>query len=175
MSVSFEFSGGEEFNRALRALGSDAAMRAVAMEAAEELKIMTELSFNSASMRPAEWLPLSGATEAGLSKARKRAAKKRGAAKPLIDTGTLMKSFSIEDAGPDGATLASDTAANKGRQYAAYHQHGTKKMPARPFVPAVGGYNEVAKPTDKARRRLETAMKRALAAAARRAGLDVET
>lgn len=50
---------------------------------------------------------------------------------PLYDTGALSQSLTLK-IGAGKAGVASD------RPYAAYHQYGTKKMPARPFVPALG-------------------------------------
>lgn len=50
---------------------------------------------------------------------------------PLYDTGALSQSMTLK-IGAGKAGVASD------RPYAAYHQYGTKKMPARPFVPALG-------------------------------------
>ena len=168
MSASFQVDGGERLARAIRALGSAEAMARVARVAGEELAIMAAEAFHSERVRPAEWPPLSRRTEAGMSKARKRGAKKRGSARPLVDTGTLMRSFEVGAADGDGVTVKST------QDYAGYHQYGAPKanIPARPFIPATGGFDEVAQPTDLARRRLETAMKRALAEEARRAGLD---
>ncbi|MDD4059173.1 MAG: phage virion morphogenesis protein [Kiritimatiellae bacterium] len=164
MSASFQVDGGEKLARAIRALGSAEAMARVARVAGEELAIMAAEAFHSERVRPAEWPPLSRRTEAGMSKARKRGAKKRGSARPLVDTGTLMRSFEVGAADGDGVTVKST------QDYAVYHQYGTRKMPARPFIPATGGFDEVAQPTDLARRRLETAMTRALAEEARRNG-----
>ena len=170
MSASFQVDGGEKLARAIRALGSAEAMARVARVAGEELAIMAAEAFHSERVRPAEWPPLSRRTEAGMSKARKRGAKKRGSARPLVDTGTLMRSFEVGAADGDGVTIKNTASNEKGKDYAVYHQYGTKKMPARPFIPATGGFDEVAQPTDLARRRLETAMKRALAEEARRNG-----
>ena len=64
-------------------------------------------------------------------KAKAAAAKAAENRQPLYDTGALSQSMTLK-IGAGKAGVASD------RPYAAYHQYGTKKMPARPFVPALG-------------------------------------
>lgn len=64
-------------------------------------------------------------------RAKTAAAKAAGSRQPLYDTGALSQSLTLK-IGAGKAGVASD------RPYAAYHQYGTKKMPARPFVPALG-------------------------------------
>lgn len=168
MSASFQVDGGEKLARAIRALGSAEAMARVARVAGEELAIMAAEAFHSERVRPAEWPPLSRRTEAGMSKARKRGAKKRGSARPLVDTGTLMRSLEVRGASASGVEVAST------QDYANYHQFGAPKakLPARPFFPITGEYGKDATPTPEAERRMMRTMERALAEEARRAGFE---
>ena len=47
----------------------------------------------------------------------------------LIDEGFLARSIRVASVDEKRAEIVSD------REYAAYHQFGTKKMPRRPFLP----------------------------------------
>ena len=72
------------------------------------------LAFRSSVYRPSPWAPR----------------KKPGDGHPLlIRSGHLRQSISWKIEGDDTVAVGSD------RKYAAFHQHGTKKMPARPFFP----------------------------------------
>lgn len=95
-------------------------------------------AFTNESLRPSPWDPLSDAYEKKLknawsSKAKNK--KKEFLHQLLIDSGDLKDSLKLLESpagSSDGgyiARVASD------REYAAYHQFGTSKMPARPFLP----------------------------------------
>lgn len=166
MQITLEFKDAAKLEVALKAVVCDAARQSVAHAAATELKRMTEQNFRSETYRAAAWPPLAKSTAGGMSAPRKRAAKKRkgGAAKPLIDTATLMRSFSVER-GVEGAALITT------QDYANYHQFGTVKMPARPIVPVTGEYGGEATPTPKAEKALQRAANAALRVVIAKAGL----
>lgn len=106
--------------------------------------------------------------EAKAEKAREKAREWRGkarkasadaaAGKPiLVDTGTLRKSFFVEDAGGDAFSVATPVP------YAKYHEYGTKKMPSRPVMPIDPQGNPRGGKVEAAiKRAMETAAKRAL-------------
>lgn len=76
----------------------------------------TTQAFRTASFRPSPWAP--------------RKPSKRDDGHPLlIRSGSLRQSISWRIEDDDTVTVSTD------RKYAAFHQHGTKKMPARPFFP----------------------------------------
>ena len=71
-------------------------------------------AFRSEPLRPSPWAPR----------------KDRKAKHPLlIKSGALRQSINWKLEGDDTVVIGSD------KKYAQYHQHGTKKMPARPFFP----------------------------------------
>jgi len=76
-------------------------------------------SFREEAMRPAAWPELAAST----------LKRKGGKGSLLIDTGALAQS--IAAGSPQGSTVEVGTD----RPYAPYLQHGTRKMPARPFMP----------------------------------------
>lgn len=153
MSASIHVAGMEELGRALRALGSAEAAERVARLGGEQLRTMAELNFRSPRMRPAKWPALKDST-----------LKRKKGTRPLVDTGTLMRSLEVRGASASGVEVAST------QDYANYHQYGTKKMPARPFFPITGEYGGDATPTPEAEKRILRTMKRALADEARRNG-----
>ncbi|MDZ4815172.1 MAG: phage virion morphogenesis protein [Verrucomicrobiota bacterium] len=77
-----------------------------------QLVSITKRAFNSAELRPSPWAPVK---------------KKTGA--PLKRSGALWQSIRIVDVNEKTVTVGTD------RPYAAYHQFGTKHIPARPFFP----------------------------------------
>lgn len=90
-----------------------AARRRALSGIAQEVKTMSVLSFRSEQHRPSPWAP-----------------RKSGGKHPLlIRSGKLRQSIAWRLEGDDLAVVYSDS------RYAAYHQHGTKRMPARPFFP----------------------------------------
>ena len=73
-------------------------------------------AFKTASLRPSPWAPR----------------KDKKATHPLLikhPAGGLWKSISYRLEDSDTVVVGSD------KEYAGYHQHGTKNMPARPFFP----------------------------------------
>ena len=101
-------------------------------------------------------------------KAKARAAKAAAIAdrKPLIDTGLLSKGI-MPVSGADVFGVRSD------RPYAVFHQYGTRNMPARPFVPALGAPGSE-RLTPDAERSVRDAMDAAVAKLARDAGLKAK-
>ena len=74
------------------------------------------LAFRTPQMRPSPWAP--------------RKPLKRDDGHPLlIKSGSLRQSIKYRVVGSDTVMVGSD------KEYAKYHQHGTKRMPARPFFP----------------------------------------
>ena len=74
------------------------------------------LAFRTPSLRPSTWAP--------------RKPSKRDDGHPLlIKSGALRQSINWKLSGADTVIVGTD------RKYAPYHQHGTKHMPARPFMP----------------------------------------
>lgn len=99
--------------------------RAVILKAGgQSIASMATRAFRDETLRPAEWAPLKPAT---LKK------KKAGRTSPLIDTGTMFRSIRVNQPSGDTVEIVTD------RFQATFHQFGTKKMPARPFIPATGG------------------------------------
>jgi len=76
-------------------------------------------SFREARLRPKEWPALAEST----------LRRKGGKGNLLIDTGALAQSIASGEPQGDRIEVGTD------RPYAPYHQSGTKKMPARPFMP----------------------------------------
>ena len=71
-------------------------------------------AFREPALRPSPWAPR----------------KDKKAKHPLlIQSGDLRQNFRSEVTEPDTVTVGTKV------KYAGYHQHGTKKMPARPFFP----------------------------------------
>ncbi|AKF08886.1 phage virion morphogenesis protein [Sandaracinus amylolyticus] len=120
----------------LRVTGIDDAIRTVRSAAerardlspilrviAEDTKTLVDDSFDqSRSPSGAPFAPLAPAT-----KARRR----KGSSKPLVDTGRLRNSVSASAA---GNLLSVGTNV----VYGATHQYGSKRVPARPFLPFAG-------------------------------------
>lgn len=126
MSLSISISGGK-LQADLRRLVAhmQGAGRAKVLKAGgHAIAAMATRAFRDESLRPSPWLPLAKKTLA------KKAA---GRTSPLIDTGALFRSIRVAQPEGDSVEIASD------RPYATYHQFGTTRMPARPFIPAIGG------------------------------------
>ena len=169
MKLTLKIEGLDKLQAALGKVASEAARKSMVDAAAQVLRQMSEQNFRSEKNRPAPWPALAQSTVRGLSKKRKKgAAKRTGGARPLIDTGTLMRSLRIENVTGEGADLVSD------RDYAGYHQFGSVKRanhpPARPFVPVTGEYGGDLTPTPSAEKRMLRAAEDALKAAAKAAG-----
>lgn len=169
MILKIKIEGLDKLKSALKAVADDAARTNIATAQASVLRQIAEANFRSERLRPAPWAPLSAATLKGFAGKRK---KRKGAARPLIDTGTLARSLSVQDATPDGAGLAST------QHYAGYHQFGSTRRPghppARPFVPVTGDYGGELTPTSEAEKRMLKAGEDALRESARRAGFKMQ-
>lgn len=105
---------------------------------------ISQRAFSDASLRPSPWRPLASST------LKRRKAEGRGSA-VLMKTGELSRS-------PRIGQITSTVDVVSDRQYAAYHQLGTKRMPARPFFP----FKSDGRPTAKAKDLVKTAVVRAL-------------
>lgn len=111
---------------------------------------MAQRAFTQASLRPDAWAPLKPATL-------KAKARKGYGSKPLVSSGSLAQSPRILTTTSRNVTVGSDRKAGS-HSLAAIHQLGTDKIPARPFFP----FTKDGRPTDKARRNILSAAKRAL-------------
>lgn len=79
-------------------------------------------SFTDASVRPAPWAPLAPATIAAKLRA--------GAMTQILRrSGLLWRSWRVTSVGADTVGVGTD------RPYAAHHQFGTRRIPARPMLP----------------------------------------
>lgn len=105
---------------------------------------VAQRSFTEASLRPSAWAPLAPST------LKQRKAQGRGSS-PLLKTGLLSRS-------PRIGSVSSTVEVVSDRPYAAYHQLGTKKAPARPFFP----FTKSGKPTAKVQALIRVAAVRAL-------------
>lgn len=113
--------------------------------AAEFVATRGTRAFRDETLRPSPWDPLSQKYEqrlknkfsAGVSKMRSK--KQRAAAtfehQLLIDTDALRRSIKAFEVGQKTASGGYVARVASDREYAAYHQFGTKHMPARPFLP----------------------------------------
>lgn len=102
----------------LKAAGSDALRRAL-QAGGTVLARDARLSWKEPARRPGPWAPLAPST-----------IKRKGHDKLLYDTGRLRDSITLGEVTPSSATVGTDAP------YAPFHQFGTKKMAARPFIPA---------------------------------------
>lgn len=97
------------------------------------------LAFRASPMRPSPWASRKPST--------------RDDGHPLlIKSGSLRQSIGYKVVGSDTVVVGSDKA------YAAYHQHGTKHMPARPFMPVDANGNLVPQMSQKINRIVEKDM-----------------
>lgn len=72
-------------------------------------------AFKNPALRPSPWAPRKNNADPG---------------RPLLyKSGDLMRNFRSVVTGPGTVVVGTKV------KYARYHQHGTKKMPARPFLP----------------------------------------
>ncbi len=79
-------------------------------------------AFRDASARPAPWAPLAAST----------LKRKKGRGNVLIENGALAQSIAAGPASDERVEVGTD------RPYAPFLQYGTKRMPARPFMPWTG-------------------------------------
>lgn len=119
--------------------------RALVLKAGgQAIAAMATRSFRDPKLRAKPWAPLSAYTL-------KR--KKKGRTSILIDTGALFRSIRVNQPSGDTVEIVTD------RFYATFHQFGTKRMPARPMIPATGGADGgEANLTDAAEARVRAAM-----------------
>ena len=133
--------------------------REVARAGAQEAVQQVEMAFRTGGAHYGDpWAPRSTSTAKALSARKRKKNGKLGKArtpKPLlVDTGTLRKSFFVEDAGGDAFSVATPVP------YAKYHEYSTSKMPARPVMPTDAAGNPRGA-------KVETAIKRAIKARAK--------
>jgi phage gpG-like protein len=183
MKIEIKIADISKLVAAIGMVADEEVRKSVADAQINVLRQISEKNFTSERMRPEPWAPLAESTAKGFSKARMKAAarrdkaaikagKKAEGARPLIDTGTLARSLSVQNATPIGAELVSTQG------YAGYHQFGSVKRPgrppARPFVPVTGAWGSELQPTAEAEKRMLDAADSALRAAAKRAGFKIE-
>ncbi len=80
---------------------------------------LAQRAFRDAALRPSTWPALAPST----------LERKGGRGNMLIDTGALFSSIGAQPPSAERIEVGTD------RPYAPFLQHGTAKMPARPFVP----------------------------------------
>lgn len=114
-----------------------------ALSAAGEVLVqMAKRAFDEPKLRPAAWPALKPATL--------KAKARRGKSNAILKSnGTLWRSLRVLSADKTMVTVGSD------RPYAAYHQLGTRHIPARPFFPVTAQ----GKLTETAKTRIESALK----------------
>ena len=154
MKLRIEIGGSKAaVDAAMGKMASSALRRKIVESAASELQSMSERTFNSTRFRPTEWPELKESTK-------KQKARLKLSSKPLQAHGTLKRSLSTS------GILADDTSASfdDGTEYGVYHQYGTRKMPARPFVPVTGEFGSDATPTPAALKNMVDVMEDVLKA-----------
>lgn len=118
----------------LKVVESAAFKRSVARSAAQAALGQVEKAFRTEGAHYGEpWVPRAESTIKTLTaRKRKKNGKLGNARKPkklLVSSGTLRKSFYVEDSGADSFSIATPV------RYAKYHEYGTQKMPSRPVMP----------------------------------------
>lgn len=118
--AKIELEVGEALNRIGRLMDAMADPSPAMRMIAEEIRGEVDLAFRESRTPSGEaWTPLLQET----------VAKRRGTtAQPLRDTGRLATSVMTAH-GLDHATVGTNV------DYAGFHQHGTRHIPARPFMP----------------------------------------
>lgn len=135
--------------RAFEGLGSGGRRRVLGAMA-EEFALVTKQNFGpTGRSRPSKWAPLS------IRYRRWKARKVGSSYADLIFSGNLKRSVRWEATNDNFSTVT----VGEGIPYAATHQHGTSKIPARPFVPMVNANT----PTPYMKRRLEKVAEREIA------------
>ena len=129
LSITFDDSAFRKLVKKAGPAARSAALRAGAQSIAED----GTRAFREPALRPSEWADYSQSKAGQKYKAQKM---KKGRTQMLIDEGFLAKSIRVASVDSKRAEIVSD------REYAAYHQFGTKKMPARPFLPFAGVNSE---------------------------------
>lgn len=89
-------------------------------EAADFCERETKLNFErETSPDGAKWAPIAAST-----------LKRKSGGKILRDTSTLIGGIAVTER----STLSARIGATAGSEYGVFHQNGTSKMPARPFI-----------------------------------------
>lgn len=124
MSVTGDWSKLEKALRELDALGSPTVMGIAAKNVAVAMTTEVQLTFRKEqSPDGGKWAPL--------KRGRKRKGKGKRDNKILRDTGRLANSIT-------GVAAGNNVIVGTNVEYAAYHQEGTSRIPARPFLPLAG-------------------------------------
>lgn len=110
------------------------------------------LAFRTPQMRPSPWAPRKPSYTVTVNKKTGRKAKKIDDHPLLIKSGSLRQSIGWKLRGGDSVVVGTD------KQYAGYHQFGTKHMPARPFMPVDKGGNLTPQMMQKIHRIVEKAL-----------------
>ena len=118
MADSIQFSVKDMVSPALFKMISDGNRKKVLAAGGLVLARDTRLTWKESSRRPAPWPPLAEKT-----------VRRKGHGKLLYDTGKLRDSIRMDPPTANEAKVGTDAP------YAIYHQKGTGKMPARPFIP----------------------------------------
>lgn len=125
-----------------KALKSAAKPQPALRAAGEVLVQMAKRSFDEPALRPAPWRPLKASTQ--------RAKARKGKSSALLkSSGTLWRSLRVIGVDSTTVTIGSD------RPYAAYHQLGTRHIPARPFFPVTSQGNLTAPAKKRVERAIE--------------------
>ena len=120
MADSIQFSVKDMVSPALFKMINDGNRKKVLAAGGTVLARDTRLTWKEPGRRPAPWAPLAEKT-----------VKRKGHDKLLYDTGKLRDSIRMSPPTPSQVEIDTDTP------YAIYHQRGTGKMPARPFIPVL--------------------------------------
>jgi phage gpG-like protein len=124
MEVKVDTSGLDDLAKDIEAAAKRATdLTPITKPAAERLRGIITLAFSQSKSPLGEaWRPLAPSTVAR---------RRKGSAKPLIDTGLLRKSVSVRGEKQTIAFGVTGSAA----EYAPYHQFGGSKIPRRAFLP----------------------------------------
>lgn len=124
MQIKVNTRGLDELSKDLESAAKRAAdLTPITKPAAERLRGIITLAFSQSKSPLGEaWRPLAPSTIAR---------RRKGSAKPLIDTGLLRKSVSVRGEKQAVAFGVTGSAAT----YAPYHQLGGSKIPRRAFLP----------------------------------------
>lgn len=117
MNIEIKFDT-QRLDRAMEGLYDkiEAAKKNALMGIGQAVASRATMAFRTASFRPSPWAP-------------RKPSKSDDGHPLLIKSGTLRQSIGWRLEGTDTVVVGTD------RKYAPYHQHGTKHMPARPFLP----------------------------------------
>jgi len=125
MKVSIDID--DKLNEALAGVIAKIDKRKLLDAAGAALAETATRSFREPDKRPKQWAPLAAST----------LKKKHGKGNTLIDTGFFVHSIVAQNNTVESINVTT------GASYAGYLQYGTKKMPARPFLPFDPGMGEL--------------------------------